>query len=1156
MAVLSKSQFMAECETVLKPEADVSGYAAVWLDIDNFKSYNERFGYTAGDEFLSWVGILISEEFDGMPVGHFHEDHYAVLAKKDDALAKIESINSQLKPKVMGMAVKISAGIYVLEAGEKNMIIACDRARLACSTLKHQYSTNVRFYDASLGDDLTTEQDIINNFDAALENGCIQVYYQPIVRTVTGKICGAEALARWDDPERGIIAPDRFVPILEKHGLISKLDIYMMKKIAENYGKMRLERRPMFPVSLNLSRLDFETCDIFSEVDQIRFRAGMDINMLSIEITESALNTVGNVLETGINKFLDNGYQVWLDDFGSGYSALDVLKTYRFSVIKFDMNFLNDFDIPEKQERAKIILSQTMNMAKQLGITTLTEGVENESQLHFLRTAGCEMVQGYLYSTPVPLDEFLRLDLEVEDLGETSYYENIGRIEMSNSGSSDSNPGFVKIDPTAIVETRRGFTNFLTWNDKFEKIISDFGFDDIKECELAINAGRNTVKYKIMEFTDSLCYSREAKRLDFMIQGSLYCVVGRHISDNRFTGASTFLIIITPASEASFGAIDNYNFAMKSVYGLFERADVWDLDDNVVSECFVNDMSLDVDLAGRKISDAAAVFAARYIHDDDKGRFVEFTNVNTIVSRVMGMRKEYVCEHFRTKTEDGQFRERVYLIVPQITSRMKKATLVISNLPDNLSLGITENASKTTEKLSAVPSAGSIDGSYVGKNYRDSLTGFMNISGLRRVLTGYTDDYERGGRDFEIYNIKINNFNEFELSSGNGFSDILITTIASAISSVISEDDIAVRVSDCHFVVLHRDTEGMSSMTLRFKLTEKIASVYTVGPVNFRPMAAVKVTRFSEMSSLDRMLIFSSHYLKQQSGMSGEELELRMRMLRSVFPVVRIVNPDIHREMTMNREQEICETKHMCYGLLGRSEACRNCISAKVWRTHGSVSKFDIIDGEISYMISQYLIVDDKPVILELIKDASDTVEATVLDRIQSNEEFENYIEENTDGQHTDAETGLKNRLYFDEQYALRGIQALAVISVDNLSFVRNTYGAEAAGKYMKEIADRVSREISGNYELMSFGGRELTLVSDFTNFDKFCEILHSIYESVPASGIDLQTEVYPRISVSGLFGHDTAKRLLVKALQELDIACREKNETGIFLISHLESID
>lgn len=241
--------------------------------------------------------------------------------------------------------------------------------------------------------------ELINNFEEALSNGYIKAYFQPLTRTISGKVFGAEALARWDDPERGLIPPGEFIDSLEEHKLIHKLDLAMVENVCRFYQQNECKDMTF---SINLSRLDFVETDMFREITDILNRYNVPVNAIHLEITESTMLTNPENTQRLFEQFHKAGFSIWMDDFGSGYSSLNVLCDYPFDVLKIDMSLLRKFDV-----RSRKIISSIVNMSKAIGIHTLSEGVETEEQLAFLRDIGCEILQGYYFAKPMCEADFL-----------------------------------------------------------------------------------------------------------------------------------------------------------------------------------------------------------------------------------------------------------------------------------------------------------------------------------------------------------------------------------------------------------------------------------------------------------------------------------------------------------------------------------------------------------------------------------------------------------------------------------------------------------------------------------------------------------------------------------------------------------------------------
>ena len=330
-------------------------------------------------------------------------DVFRVVADLAGLNAKVKEVHDEIRAFSKAGELEVKAGIYLqrtpnqdLEEIEKNFM----RARLAEASIKGIYDRYVAVYADEMGTRERLKMYLVSHVDEAIRNEYIQVYYQPVVNAKTNTLCGFEALARWIDPEHGFLSPIDFISILEEAHLIHKLDLFMLEKVCENYRKESNQGHLCVPVSFNLSRLDFKLCDIFKEVEKLTQKYNVPHNMIHIEITESVLDGDDGQVLKQVKNFRKEGYEVWMDDFGSGFSSLNVLKDYEFDCIKIDMLFLRNFT-----QKSKVIIRSVVDMAKNLHLGTLTEGVETEEHLKFLEQIGCDRVQGYYFSKPLPYDE-------------------------------------------------------------------------------------------------------------------------------------------------------------------------------------------------------------------------------------------------------------------------------------------------------------------------------------------------------------------------------------------------------------------------------------------------------------------------------------------------------------------------------------------------------------------------------------------------------------------------------------------------------------------------------------------------------------------------------------------------------------------------------
>lgn len=404
----------------------------MYVDFRGMKFFNTKYGFFEGDNLLRAFAKILASNFGNEHCCRISADHFAVQTEKAGLDDKLQELFDQCREMNDRKNLPVHIGVYVAESKNVQVSVACDRAKMACSVLSGRYETAVNYYSQNLSEDAAKRQYIIENIDRAIKEKWIQVYLQPIIRAVNGQVCDVEALARWIDPEKGVLSPADFIPALEDAGLIHKLDLYMVDQILDSMKEEITVGFYVVPHSINLSRSDFDACDMVEEIRKRVDEAGVDRSLITIEITESIIGSDLGFMKEQVERFRDLGFPVWMDDFGSGYSSLDVLQSIQFDLIKFDMSFMRKLD---EGDGGKIILTELMKMATSLGVDTVCEGVETEDQVRFLREIGCSKLQGFYFSKPIPLETLKALResknlIQRENPHESEYYECIGRVNL------------------------------------------------------------------------------------------------------------------------------------------------------------------------------------------------------------------------------------------------------------------------------------------------------------------------------------------------------------------------------------------------------------------------------------------------------------------------------------------------------------------------------------------------------------------------------------------------------------------------------------------------------------------------------------------------------------------------------------------------------
>ena len=384
-------------------------YAMACFDVLRFKAVNDLFGADVGDKLILHIADVLSENVsEGDIISHPGSDRFMFFARaKGERLQKmVDKILTDISDFDVPFEIACNMGIYVTGGKVHSVDTMIDRAVLAQSKIKGSYTIKYNYYTEELRNTMLGEQEIVGMMSAALANKHFIVYYQPQYNHSTGMLLGAEALVRWNHPEKGIISPGVFIPIFERNGFITKLDLYVFEQVCAFVRKCLDNDIYAVPISTNFSRHDIFLPNFVESLEEIRTQYDVPVKYLRVEITESAVMGSSVAVNQVVQKLHDYGYVVEMDDFGSGYSSLNVLKDIELDVIKLDMMFMSEHS---ESKKGGTILSSIVRMAKWLRMPVIAEGVETIKQADFLRSIGCNYIQGYLYSKPIPEEEFVAI---------------------------------------------------------------------------------------------------------------------------------------------------------------------------------------------------------------------------------------------------------------------------------------------------------------------------------------------------------------------------------------------------------------------------------------------------------------------------------------------------------------------------------------------------------------------------------------------------------------------------------------------------------------------------------------------------------------------------------------------------------------------------
>lgn len=611
----------------------------MYMDFSGMKFFNTKYGFSEGDRLLQQFSVILIRLFGSDRCCRIAGDHFAAVAPMDGMERKLEQLFSEFSMANDGRSLPVHVGLYSDLRGDVPASIACDRAKLACSELSGTYASGFRYYRRELSDDVENKRYISENIDRAVNEGWIRVYLQPIVRTVNERACDVEALARWIDPEKGFMSPADFIPALEESGQIYKLDLFMLDQILDLMKEQKERGLSSIPHSINLSRSDFDTCDIVEEIRSRVDASGVDRDRITIELTESIIGSDFEFMKKQVERFRSLGFPVWMDDFGSGYSSLDVLQSIRFDLLKFDMSFMRKLD---EGEEGKIILTELMRMATSLGLDTVCEGVETEEQVRFLRDIGCAKLQGYYFSKPLPIEDIdeLRnngLIIKPEDPNESGYYESIGKVNLFDLGvvageGSDPIHGAFDSIPIAVLEVKDDKARYIRNNRSYRDFVKRFFGDELYTG--VIDFKGPAIQYgPVFPAVIKQCCGSGSRSFyeDRMPDGSVAHSFAYRVSINPVTGYTAVAVAVLSVSEPD----DSTTFAdiARALAADYYNIFVIDLDTNdyVEYSSSVGGEELSIERHGKDFFESAKRDTMTRIYKDDREDFLKLFSKENVL---------------------------------------------------------------------------------------------------------------------------------------------------------------------------------------------------------------------------------------------------------------------------------------------------------------------------------------------------------------------------------------------------------------------------------------------------------------------------------------------------------------------------------------------
>ena len=402
----NREAFLKEATTLLGARYDVS-YCIVCMDISCFKIINDLFHMDTGNLILQSAAEYFKETLNPRTTlcCRASADHFILCIPAEEL--QIEQIIKDLDKRIQDLHISHNipffAGIYSVEKRDLPVDQMCDRASMALKRIKGSYLTRYAYYDAKMRDQLIEELLITSNLEIALRERQFTIFLQPIFDPRSNSIVSAEALVRWFHPIHGMVSPGKFIPVCERNGFIVRLDRFVWEEACRFQRKRLDEGKQIVPISVNLSRLNFYSLDLPEFLSGLLKKYELQPWMLKLEVTESAYTDNQQQLLAMIATFKELGFPILMDDFGSGYSSLNMLKDMPLDTLKVDMAFIREL---EKSDRVAVILKFIVELAKALGMDVVIEGVETQAQVDYVKTLGEVAIQGYFFSRPLPIPDY------------------------------------------------------------------------------------------------------------------------------------------------------------------------------------------------------------------------------------------------------------------------------------------------------------------------------------------------------------------------------------------------------------------------------------------------------------------------------------------------------------------------------------------------------------------------------------------------------------------------------------------------------------------------------------------------------------------------------------------------------------------------------
>ncbi len=634
-------------------------YAVAYLNLVNFKLLNVNKGIDEGDACLRSIADSLSYAFEDAFMARLSDDHFVIMDKLDGLEDRMEISRAHFRKRNGDRFGVIGKwGYYAFTPNDSfDAEKAVSYAKIACDQIKYLSDVFYIEYSEQLAKQRNLAEHLVRSFDEALEKGWIKVYYQPVIRSITGRLCGMESLVRWNDPKFGFIMPGAFISVLEESRQIHKLDSCVVEQVCKMMHERVVNKQPIVPVSVNFSRLDFVMCDMLKVVETAVEKYDIPRDYVHIEITESMIASDETLMRSVIDGFRAAGYEIWMDDFGSGYSSLTVLKDYQFDMLKLDMNFLSNFT-----NKSRDIMRSAILMAKDLGIKTLAEGVETKEHLDYLRDIGCEQIQGYYYGKPEPIEDLFEHLMEKGIPIETRKWRHFYEVASFCVKTTDA--------PLEVIEDDGKNFCTLFMNEPYREQIGMSNLT-LAEIDNRIYHSASPLLTRYREFADKMKATGNPEIFYYSTGKGYLCLRGQAMvqqDGHSIIRAALYNMASDPNAQQT-ERLDNKLRALNLLFKVILHAD---MKNQTLMPLLGTSANMKVDSAEKgSLLRNNLFFADNNIFPTERIRYRAFMDFSTLRERIEHSPFGYVTDVFQIKQPDGNYRmaEVSLMIIPDTNAQ-------------------------------------------------------------------------------------------------------------------------------------------------------------------------------------------------------------------------------------------------------------------------------------------------------------------------------------------------------------------------------------------------------------------------------------------------------------------------------------------------------